>query len=45
MDEQAKNVLIAMIKGLSQEKGNQYYSEKIINEKGIETLIQFIKNY
>ena len=45
MDEQAKKCLLAMIEGLSQETGNQYYSEKVLKEKDIETLKTFIKNY
>lgn len=44
MSEQMKDTLIALIKGLSIETGNQYYSSKKIDEKGIETLISFIKN-
>ena len=45
MDSQAKRCLIAMINGLAQDVGNQYYSERRINEEGIKTLINFIKNY
>lgn len=45
MNEQAKKCLIAMIKGLSEAEGNQFYETKRIDEEGIETLIQFIKNY
>ena len=40
-----KETLIALIKGLCINQGNQYYSEKIMKEKQIEILINFIKNY
>lgn len=45
MDNQAKRCLLAMINGLAQDVGNQYYSERVIKEEGIKTLITFIKNY
>lgn len=45
MDNQAKRSLLAMINGLAQNVGNQYYSERVIKEEGIKTLITFIKNY
>lgn len=45
MDNQAKAALLAMIRGLCVETGNQYYSSKVLKEEQIEVLIKFIKNY
>ena len=45
MDKQTKKTLIALINGLCNEIGNQYYSEKVIKEQEIKTLIKFIEKY
>ena len=45
MDEQTKKTLIALINGLCHEIGNKYYSEKVIKEQEIKTLIKFIEKY
>lgn len=44
MTEENKNMLLAMIKGLTKEKGGQLYTEKYIDEAGIKTLTNFIKS-
>ena len=45
MNEQAKKCLLAMIDGLCQTEGNQYYTEKVLKEEQIKTLKTFIENY
>jgi hypothetical protein len=45
MTQHEKDVLLALIDGLTKEKGNQYYTEKYLGEKDIETLKTFIKNF
>lgn len=44
MNESTKQTLLALIKGITKNKGNQYYTEEYIDEKGIEILKNFIKN-
>lgn len=44
MTEEKKNILLAMIRGLTKQKGGQLYTEKYIDEAGIKTLIDFIKS-
>lgn len=46
MNEQTKETLLALIKGLTKIRGgNQYYDgDKVIDEAGIEILENFIKN-
>ena len=45
MTQHEKDVLLALIDGLTKTKGNQYYSEEYLGEKDIETLKTFIKNF
>lgn len=44
MSESTKQTLLALLKGVIKTKGNQYYTEEYIDEKGIEILKNFIKN-
>lgn len=44
MNESTKETLLALLKGVIKTKGNQYYTEQYIDEKGIEILKNFTKN-
>lgn len=44
MNESTKQTLLALIKGVTKSKGNQFHTEEYIDEKGIEILKNFVKN-
>lgn len=45
MTQHEKDVLLALIDGLTKTKGNQYYTEEYLGENDIKTLKTFIKNF
>lgn len=44
MNDTVRAQLLALIRGLTKNNGNQYYDSYYIDESGINILVSFIKN-